>query len=72
MRPLGGYDEADVPAWVPIGITGVVRRAERNRTVVASAPVEVPMIPGELFAREWFHPYEAHEVAGLLAEVGAG
>jgi hypothetical protein len=48
-----------------------VRRAERNSTVVAVAPVEVLMIPGELFAREWFHPYEEHEVTDLLARIGA-
>ena len=68
-QPLGGYEEADIPAWLPIGITGVVRRAERNSTVVAGAPVEVLMIPGELFVREWFHPYEEHEVADLLARI---
>ena len=70
--PLGGYEAADVPAWLPVGITGVVRRAERNSTVVAVAPVEVLMIPGELFVREWFHPYEEHEVADLLARIGDG
>ena len=71
-QPLGGYEEADIPAWLPIGITGVVRRAERNSTVVAGAPVEVLMIPGELFVREWFHPYEEDEVADLLARIGGG
>ena len=30
------------------------------------------MIPGELFVREWFHPYEEHEVADLLARIGGG
>ncbi len=72
VRPLGGYEEADVTAWVPIGITGVVRRAERNSTVVATAPVEVLMIPGELFARVWFRPYEAHELVDRLATTEAG
>jgi len=71
-HPLGGYETEDVPAWLPIGITGVVRRAERNSTVVAVAPVEVLMIPGELFVREWFHPYEEDEVADLLARIGGG
>jgi hypothetical protein len=69
VKSLGGYEDADVPAWVPIGITGVVRRGERNSTVVASTPVEVLMIPGELFAREWFHPFEQHEIADLLAGI---
>jgi hypothetical protein len=71
-QPLGGYDHDDVPAWFPIGITGVVRRAERNSTVVAVVPVEVLMIPGELFGREWFHPYDEQELAGLLARIGGG
>ena len=62
----------DVPAWFPIGITGVVRRAERNSTVVAVVSVEVLMIPGELFVREWFHPYDEQELAGLLARIGGG
>jgi len=49
----------------------VVRRAERNGTVVADVPVEVVMIPGELFVREWFHPYDEQELPGLLeAEIG--
>jgi hypothetical protein len=69
-QPLGGYEHAEVPAWLPVGITGVVRRAERNSTVVAVAPVEVVMIPGELFVREWFHPYEEHEVTDLLGRIG--
>ena len=71
-QPLGGYQDADVPAWLPIGITGVVRRAERNSRVVASAPVEVLMIPGELFTRAWFHPYEVHEITEMLAKIGDG
>jgi hypothetical protein len=71
-QPLGGYEHADVPAWLPVGITGVVRRAERNSTVVAVAPVDVLMIPGELFVREWFHPYEEHELPDLLAWIGGG
>jgi hypothetical protein len=69
VQSLGGFADADVPAWVPIGITGVVRRGERNSTVVASVPVEVLMIPGELFAREWFHPFEQQEIPDLLAGI---
>ena len=61
-----------MPAWYPIGVTGVVRRAERNSTVVAVVSVEVLMIPGELFVREWFHPYDEQELAGLLARMGGG
>jgi hypothetical protein len=52
-----------------MGVTGVVRRAERNSTVVAAEPGDVLMIPGELFAREWFRPYEQGEFADVLAEI---
>ena len=55
--------------WIPIGVTGVVRRAERNSTVVVAEAGEVLMIPGELFAREWFRPYEKAEFADVLAEI---
>jgi hypothetical protein len=27
------------------------------------------MIPGELFAREWFRPYQPTEFANVLAEI---
>ena len=69
IKQLGGYGEIDVPPWIPIGVTGVVRRAERNSTVVAAETGEVLMIPGELFAREWFRPYEQAEFADVLAEI---
>lgn len=28
------------------------------------------MIPGALFTREWFHPYEADEIPDMLAKIG--
>ena len=56
IEQLGGYQDIAVPPWIPIGVTGVVRRAERNSTVVTTEPGDALMIPGELFAREWFRP----------------
>jgi hypothetical protein len=69
IEQRGGYRDIEVPPWIPIGVTGVVRRAERNSTVVAAEPGEVLMIPGELFAREWFRPYGEDEFADVLAEI---
>ena len=69
IEQLGGYRDIEVPPWIPIGVTGVVRRAERNSTVVASEAGEALMIPGELFAREWFRPYGQGELADALAAV---
>jgi hypothetical protein len=69
VQQMGGYGELDAAPWIPIGVTGVVRRAERNSTVIATEPGEVLMIPGELFAREWFRPYEEGELGDVLARV---
>ena len=69
VEQVGGYRDIEVPSWIPIGVTGVVRRSERNSTVVASEPGEALMIPGELFAREWFRPYGQGEFADLLANI---
>ena len=69
IEQLGGYRDLDVPPWIPIGVTSVVRRAERNSTVVVVEPGDVLMIPGELFAREWFRPYEQSELAEVLADL---
>ena len=70
IEQLGGYQDIAVPPWIPIGVTGVVRRAERNSTVVVAKPGDALMIPGELFAREWFRPYEPGELANVLADSG--
>ena len=69
VERLGGYHEVRVNSWIPIGVTGVVRRAERNSTVVVAEAGEVLMIPGELFAREWFRPYDKAEFADVLADI---
>ena len=66
VRPLGGYATQPVGAWMLVGVTGVIRRAGRNSDVVAEQEVDVVLIPGELYTREWFRPYEPHEIAGLL------
>ena len=70
IEQLGGYQDIEVPPWIPIGVTGVVRRAKRNSRVVTTEPGDALMIPGELFAREWFRPYEPGELANVLAEIG--
>ena len=69
IEQLGGYQPIELQPWIPIGVTGVVRRAERNSKVIAAKPGEVLMIPGELFAREWFRPYEKSEIMTVLGLV---
>jgi hypothetical protein len=62
VRPGGGYAPSPLQPWVPVGTTGVIRRAERNSEIVAERALEVIMIPGELYARAWLRPMTA---AGL-------
>jgi hypothetical protein len=66
VLPGGGYAPSGLPPWVPVGTTGVIRRAERNSEIVAERPTEVVMIPGELYARAWLRPMTP---AGLSARL---
>ncbi len=66
VRPAGGYAPMPLPAWVPVGTTGVIRRAERNSEIVAERAVDVIMIPGELYARAWLRPIPVEELAARL------
>jgi hypothetical protein len=69
IEQRGGYRDIELSPWIPIGVTGVVRRAERSSNVVAIDPGEVLIIPGELFAREWFRPYERGELADVISKI---
>lgn len=64
-----GFDGVALRPWSQVGATGVLRRGERNSTVVATAPLSVIMIPGSVFARYWYHPYETHELGALAANL---
>jgi hypothetical protein len=66
VRPDGGYAPSPLPPWVPVGPTGVIRRAERNSEIVARSEVDVIMIPGELYARAWLRPLRVDELAARL------
>jgi hypothetical protein len=66
VRPGGGYAPSPLAPWVPVGTTGVTRRAERNSDIVAEQDVEVIVIPGALYAREWFRPLSPADLAARL------
>jgi hypothetical protein len=72
VRPDGGYAPSPLPPWVPVGTTGVIRRAERNSEIVAEREVDVIMIPGELYARAWLRPIPVEELAGRLRRPAVG
>ena len=66
VLPDGGYAPSPLHAWVPVGTTGVIRRAERNSEIVAERAVDVIVIPGELYAREWLRPLSVDELLARL------
>ncbi|MFN8470905.1 MAG: hypothetical protein U0822_01685 [Anaerolineae bacterium] len=66
--PLGGYESASVPAWTPVGNTGVIRGAARNATVIADEGLSLLVIPKSVYLKHWHHPYAAHELIDRLSE----
>jgi hypothetical protein len=66
VQPLAGYPAKPVHPWNPVGTTGVIRGWGRNADIVAERDVEVVMIPGELFAREWMRTYTPEELRRAL------
>ena len=66
VHSLGGYRPQPARPWVPIGITGVVRGAERNSAIVAEHDLEVVVIPADTFRRHWFHPYDEDELLDVV------
>ena len=62
VEPIGGYRSEPLHPWLPIGVTGVVRGAERNAAVVAETEVDVLAIPAERYLADWFKPYTADQL----------
>jgi hypothetical protein len=69
VEPTGGYPAAALSPWVPVGTTGVIRRAERNGDVTAERELELLVIPGERYVRAWFRPYAAAEFVSMLGRL---
>lgn len=59
--PLGGYPSFRIQPWMPLGITGVIRGAARNATVIAEEVVNLLMIPQERYLKHWHHTYDLDE-----------
>ena len=66
---LGGFKSAPGRAWVPVGVTGVVRRAERNAAIVAETALEMLVIPADVFLRQWFRPYSTPDLHELRSRI---
>ena len=67
VHPTGGYRSTELHPWVPVGLTGAVRKAPRNAEVVAEHDVDVLMIPSEEFVAAWLRPLEPHQLRERLA-----
>jgi hypothetical protein len=70
-RPLGGYLPFPVSPWTPLGNTSVIRGAVRNATVVAEQPVQLLMIPKEIYLNHWHATYTRAEFKARLLEIYA-
>ena len=66
VRPEGGYAPSPLHPWIPVGTTGVIRRAERNGAIVAEAEVVVIIIPAERYERAWLRPLGVDELVRRL------
>jgi hypothetical protein len=64
--PLGGYQSFSVKAWMPLGVTGVIRGAPRNASVIAMQPLTLLMIPRDVFLSCWHHTYSPEEFAQIF------
>jgi hypothetical protein len=67
-----GFASKPLPAWIQIGATGVVRQGVRNSTVRVVRRTRVIMIPGAIFARQWFRPYGIDEIDQLVQALELG
>lgn len=58
LHPGAGFAPQALGAWRRLGATAVLRRGLRNSTIAATAELEVVMVPGDVYANEWFRPFE--------------
>ncbi len=65
-RPLGGYRDLSIHAWVLLGNTAVVSDTPRNATVTARQQAMVLMIPKATFLDYWHDPYTPEELKAVL------
>ena len=64
--PLGGYRSFLVDAWMPLGSTGAIRGAPRNATIRAEKPVELVMMPNDVYLKYWHQTYGKEEFVRLF------
>jgi hypothetical protein len=66
--PLGGYDAMPAKPWTLMGVTGVIRGAARNATVVAESALRLLMIPKGVYLRDWHRTHSPESFIEILEE----
>lgn len=67
ITPLAGYDAFSVQSWMPLGMTGVIRGAIRNATVVAEQTVRLLVIPKTVYLKYWHHTHSWQSMREAVA-----
>ena len=70
--PLGGYRSVSSPPGVAVGVTSVIRGAERNATVLAECNLKLIAIPKEVYLTHWHGTYSPAELTHLLKTTWPG
>lgn len=66
VAPIGGYRPAAIEPWIPVGTIGVLRGHDRNSTITATRPIEVLVVPADVFLAHWAVPYDAAELVARV------
>ena len=69
ILPLGGYRPVSSPAWVTVGLTSIIRGAERNATVVAARDLSLIAMPKETYLQHWHLTYTPEEFTSLFGQL---
>ena len=68
ITPIGGYQSFFVDPWMLVGLTGVVRDAERNATVIAEQALRVLIIPKTPYMKYWHHTLDLEAFRDAVAD----
>jgi CRP-like cAMP-binding protein len=67
INPLGDYRSFSVQPWMLLGMTGVIRGAERNSSIIAERGLQVLVIPKTTYLNNWHHTLSTDEFRTAIA-----
>jgi hypothetical protein len=71
INPLGDYRSFSVQPWMLLGMTGVIRGAERNASIIAERALQVLVIPKTTYLNYWHHTLSPEEFRIAVAHAVA-